>query len=86
MTANVDDDAFAERRMLRCADEVVVVADHSKLGRQNLAFLCELSAIDTLIVDNGITAEQRRLVEDAGAGQSTPDSVGRSKPPRRVPL
>src|SRR5207249_98496 len=28
-----------ERRMLRCADEVVVVADHTKIGRQNLAFL-----------------------------------------------
>src|SRR6516164_8252522 len=40
-----------ERRMMRCADEVVVVADHSKIGRQSLAFLCELAAIDTLIVD-----------------------------------
>jgi DeoR family transcriptional regulator, fructose operon transcriptional repressor len=55
-----------ERRMLRCADEVVVVADHTKIGRRALAFLCELQAIDTLIVDAGLGAEQRRLVEDAG--------------------
>jgi len=55
-----------EREMMRCADEVVVVADHSKMGRQALAFLCELSAVDTLIVDAGITPEQRRLVEEAG--------------------
>lgn len=55
-----------ERRMMRCADEVVVVADHTKIGRQALAFLCELSAIDTLIADAGISAEQRRLVEEAG--------------------
>jgi DeoR/GlpR family transcriptional regulator of sugar metabolism len=55
-----------ERKMLRCADEVVVVADHTKIGRQALAFLCELSAIDTLIVDVGISADQRRLVEEAG--------------------
>lgn len=55
-----------ERRMLRCADEVVVVADHTKIGRQALAFLCELSAIDSLIVDAGIGAEQRQLVEEAG--------------------
>jgi DeoR/GlpR family transcriptional regulator of sugar metabolism len=55
-----------ERQMMRCADEVVVVVDHSKIGRQALAFLCELSAIDTLIVDAGIGTEQRRLVEDAG--------------------
>jgi DeoR/GlpR family transcriptional regulator of sugar metabolism len=55
-----------ERRMMRCADEVVVVADHSKIGRQALAFLCELSVIDTLIVDAGITPEQRQLLEDLG--------------------
>jgi DeoR/GlpR family transcriptional regulator of sugar metabolism len=55
-----------ERRMMRCADEAVVVADHTKIGRQALAFLCELAAVDTLIVDAGITDEQRRLVEDAG--------------------
>ena len=32
-----------ERQMMRCADEVVVVADHTKIGRPALAFLCELS-------------------------------------------
>jgi DeoR/GlpR family transcriptional regulator of sugar metabolism len=55
-----------ERRMMKCADEVVVVADHSKIGRQALAFLCELSAIDTLIVDAGITDEQRKVIEESG--------------------
>ena len=55
-----------ERQMLRCANEVVVVADHTKIGRQALAFLCELSAIDMLIVDVAIGPEQRRLIEEAG--------------------
>jgi DeoR/GlpR family transcriptional regulator of sugar metabolism len=69
-----------ERQMMRCADEVVVVADHTKLGRQALAFLCELSAVDTLIVDAGISDEQRRLVEDVGprliiAGAEAGDGV-----------
>jgi DeoR/GlpR family transcriptional regulator of sugar metabolism len=54
-----------ERQMMRCADEVVVVADHTKIGRQALAFLCELSAIDTLIVDRHLTPEQRTLMEQA---------------------
>jgi len=49
-----------ERHMMQCADEVVVVADHTKFGRQALAFLCETSAIDTLIVDRPLTAEQCR--------------------------
>jgi DeoR/GlpR family transcriptional regulator of sugar metabolism len=55
-----------ERRMMRCADEVVVVADHTKIGRQNLAFLCELSAVDTLVVDAGIEPEARAMIEKAG--------------------
>jgi DeoR/GlpR family transcriptional regulator of sugar metabolism len=52
-----------ERQMMRCADEVVVVADHTKIGRQALAFLCELNAIDTLIVDNELTPAQREWLE-----------------------
>src|SRR5262245_18761851 len=52
-----------ERQMMRQADEVVVVADHTKVGRPALAFLCELATIDTLIVDAGLTAEQRKLLK-----------------------
>ncbi|HEY7426545.1 MAG TPA: DeoR/GlpR family DNA-binding transcription regulator [Gemmataceae bacterium] len=51
-----------ERRMMRCADEVVVVADHTKLGRQALAYLCNLTDIDTLIVDNQLSDAQRELL------------------------
>ena len=51
-----------ERQMMRCADEVVVVADHTKIGRQTLAFLCNLTDIDTLIVDNQLSAAQRELL------------------------
>jgi DeoR/GlpR family transcriptional regulator of sugar metabolism len=55
----------SERAMMRAADEVVVVVDHTKIGRQALTFLCELAAIDTMIVDKGIQPEQRRLIEQA---------------------
>ncbi len=55
----------AERQMMQCADEVVVVADHTKIGRSNLAFLCDLSAVDLLIVDAELSPEQRRLLEQA---------------------
>jgi len=56
----------SERQMMRCADEVVVVADHTKIGRPALALLCELSDLDTLIVDAAITPEQRTWLEEAG--------------------
>ncbi len=56
----------AERRMMRCADEVVVLADHSKFGRQALAHLCELGAVDSLVTDSGTVTDHRRMVDDAG--------------------
>jgi DeoR/GlpR family transcriptional regulator of sugar metabolism len=58
--------AETERRMMECADEIVVVADHTKIGRQALAYLCELSAVDTLIVDAGLPPEPRGWIEAAG--------------------
>ena len=72
--------AETERQMMRCADQVVVVADHTKIGRQALAFLCELAAVDVLIVDPGLKPEQRRLIGDAGGrlllADPTPDGSG----------
>lgn len=67
-----------ERAMMNCADEVVVVADHTKVGRQALAFLCKLPDVDTLIVDRGLSKGQRSLVEDQGvrllvAGEKSED-------------
>ena len=56
-----------ERQMMRCADEVIVVADHTKVGRTALAFLCDHKTIDTLIVDAGLTVEQRRMLDEAGS-------------------
>ena len=55
-----------ERAMMHAADEVVVVADHTKMGRQALAFLCKLSDVDTLIMDRGLAAAERDLVESQG--------------------
>jgi DeoR/GlpR family transcriptional regulator of sugar metabolism len=54
-----------QRAMMRAADEVVVLADHTKLGQKALTFLCELAAIDTLIVDPDIEPTQRDLIAQA---------------------
>jgi DeoR/GlpR family transcriptional regulator of sugar metabolism len=69
-----------ERQMMRCADEVVVVADHTKIGRPALAFLCELSAIDTLIVDGGLSAEQRALLDQTEARVIITDQIEEQQP------
>ena len=54
-----------QKQIMGCADEVVVVADHTKIGRPALAFLCELGAVDTLIVDPGLSCEQRAMLTKA---------------------
>jgi len=56
-----------QRQMMRCADEVVVLADHTKVGRPALSFLCDFSEVDTLIVDRGITPSQRALLSGTEA-------------------
>jgi DeoR/GlpR family transcriptional regulator of sugar metabolism len=71
-----------ERQMMRCADEVIVIADHTKVGRQALAFLCKLSAITTLIVDQGLEPAQQDWLIKAGvnlvlAGKTSSNATGR---------
>jgi DeoR/GlpR family transcriptional regulator of sugar metabolism len=55
-----------ERAMLSSADETVVLADSTKFGRQSLALLCELGAVDKLVVDNEITEDWRSKAVAAG--------------------
>jgi DeoR/GlpR family transcriptional regulator of sugar metabolism len=56
-----------ERALMQTADEVVVVVDHTKIGRPALAFLCDLAAVDTIIVDNRLSAAQRAMLDGADA-------------------
>lgn len=55
-----------ERQMMRCGQEVVVVADHTKFGRQSLTRLCGLDEVDRIVSDDGLGPESRELLETAG--------------------
>lgn len=71
-----------QRRMMRAADEVVVVADHTKFGKQSLAFLCAQTDVDVLIVDGGVTAAQEELIDTTHvrlvtAGRENPEEFRR---------
>jgi DeoR family transcriptional regulator, fructose operon transcriptional repressor len=55
-----------ERAMMRAADEVIVVADSTKLGHQSLTHLCPLEDVDHLVVDDGITEEWCEKIRAAG--------------------
>ena len=55
-----------ERAMMRSADEVIVVADSTKFGRQSLAHLCGLGDIQHLVVDHETPQEWRDKAIQAG--------------------
>lgn len=55
-----------ERGMMQAADEVIVVCDSTKFGKQSLAHLCELGAVHVLVVDHEISDSWRRQIEQAG--------------------
>jgi DeoR family transcriptional regulator, fructose operon transcriptional repressor len=73
--AGIHDDGFfnndlllveTERAMMQAANEVIVVADSTKLGHQSLTHLCPLNAVDHLVVDDGITDEWCTKIRAAG--------------------
>jgi DeoR family fructose operon transcriptional repressor len=55
-----------ERAMMTSAEEVIVVADSTKLGHTSLSHLCNLDQIDVLVTDGDVSAEWRERVAAAG--------------------
>jgi len=53
----------AERKMIEAADEVVVVADGTKFGHSELAFLCGWDHVDRIVIDNDPAAEWKDVFE-----------------------
>jgi DeoR family fructose operon transcriptional repressor len=59
-------EAAVKRSLVTAARRTVVVADHSKFGREDFAIVVPLSAIDTVITDDGIDDELAEDIENAG--------------------
>lgn len=55
-----------ERQMMRCGQEVVVVADHSKFGQLSLSRLCGLDEIHHLVTNAALGGSDRAMLEGAG--------------------
>jgi DeoR family transcriptional regulator, fructose operon transcriptional repressor len=56
-----------EQQMMERADEVIIVADHSKFGRRALVRLCGWEGIDRVISDEGVEPRWQEAVRAAGA-------------------
>lgn len=60
------DEAAIKRAMVRCANYVVVLADSSKIGREEFISFAPLESIDVLVTDPEITAAQHRELDGHG--------------------
>lgn len=59
-------EAAAKHAMVLAARRVVVLADSSKVGAEHTVRFAELSDIDVLVTDSGITDADRKSFEDFG--------------------
>jgi DeoR family deoxyribose operon repressor len=71
-------EADIKREMIRSARQIIVVADSSKFGKISVAHFAGLGEVHTVITDEGISAEYRKILEEMGieliiAGQAAPD-------------
>ncbi len=55
-----------KKRIIASAREVILLADHEKFGYAGFARLCAISAIHTLVTDDGITADWVAQIEALG--------------------
>jgi len=54
-----------KKSMIRSADEIILVADQSKLHKKVFAFLCELRDIDKIVIDK-IDPESKQTLTEMG--------------------
>jgi DeoR family transcriptional regulator of aga operon len=66
LTTHHEIEAGTDRALLSRADQVVVVADSSKLGHVAFARICELADVDELITDDGAEPGDVAAIRDAG--------------------
>jgi DeoR family transcriptional regulator, fructose operon transcriptional repressor len=59
-------EAAVKQAIIAASHRVVVLADHTKLGRVDLARVAPLTAVDTLVTDAGVDAAVAAEVEEAG--------------------
>lgn len=59
-------DLYVKRAMIESAQKVILVADSSKIGRTSFSSLGEVTLINVLVTDDGISEEDKKAFEEAG--------------------
>ena len=66
LTTFFDYEAAIKREMIRSARQIILVADSTKFGKISVTHFAELDAIHTIITDDGLSDEYRRIIVDRG--------------------
>jgi DeoR family transcriptional regulator of aga operon len=59
-------EAVVARAFKAMADQVIIIADHTKISKTTFARFCALAEVDLLITDEGISPAQQESLEKAG--------------------
>ncbi|MBD8686042.1 MULTISPECIES: DeoR/GlpR family DNA-binding transcription regulator [unclassified Rhizobium] len=73
----------SEQKLMRQAEELIVMIDSSKFRKRSSLILCPLENVSTIITDEGITDEAARMVEAAGVTLIVvgPAAAAQTRPP-----
>ena len=66
LTTPNHEEAAVKRALVRAGRQVVVLADSTKIGQENLVRFADMTAVDVLVTDDGITADDLRTLQDEG--------------------
>ncbi|MDN3664838.1 DeoR/GlpR family DNA-binding transcription regulator [Algibacter miyuki] len=64
-TTNLEE-AQLNQKMLEAAQKIIVLADSTKFGKKSFAKICNINRIDEIITDSGISASNKRKLEEKG--------------------
>jgi DeoR family transcriptional regulator, fructose operon transcriptional repressor len=59
-------EAAVKREMCRVAQQVVVLADHTKVGEEDAVRFASIEEVDALVTDAGLSQAHRQALEDVG--------------------
>jgi len=66
LTTFFDYEAAIKREMIRSARQIVLVTDSTKFGKISVTHFAELDEIDTIITDDRLSEEYRKIIVDLG--------------------
>lgn len=66
ITANQIDVAEVVRKAITQSSEVVLLADSTKFGKTGFAYMGDIGCVDTLITDEGLSAQDRKALKGYG--------------------